>query len=94
MESIIILGVIGYIGRMEKKMETTTILGVIGYIGIMEKKMETTTILGVLGVIESASCLNQPGRMLAAARLCILRPMMVTWRLFAAKADAKIVIVL
>ena len=32
METIIILGVIGYIGIMEKKMETTIILGVIGVI--------------------------------------------------------------
>ena len=32
METIIILGVIGYIGIMEKKMETTRILGVIGAI--------------------------------------------------------------
>ena len=40
----------GYIGRMEKKMETTIIyrdyLGIFGgYIGIMEKKMETTIVL-------------------------------------------------
>ena len=37
----------GYIGIMEKKMETIEIIGVIlglilGYIGIMEKKMEAT----------------------------------------------------
>ena len=51
----------GYIGIMEKKMETTTIyrdfIGVIqslyrGYIGIMEKKMETTTMYrGYIGFI-------------------------------------------
>ena len=38
----------GYIGIMEKKMETTIIIigymGLRGYIGIMEKNMETTII--------------------------------------------------
>ena len=49
----------GYIGIMEKKMETTGIIGInVGvklglcwdYIGITEKKMETT-IIGYIGVI-------------------------------------------
>ena len=34
----------GYIGIMEKKMETTIVYW--GYIGIMEKKMETTILYG------------------------------------------------
>ena len=45
----------GYIGIMEKKMETTkmgyigSILGIYwGYIGIMEKKMETTIVYGII----------------------------------------------
>ena len=38
----------GYIGIMEKKMETILILGLYwGCIGIMENTMETTVILGV-----------------------------------------------
>ena len=41
----------GYIGIMEKKMETTIIYR--GYIGIMEKKMETTIIYwGNIGIME------------------------------------------
>ena len=32
----------GYLGIMEKKMETTIMVLYRGYIGIMEKKMETT----------------------------------------------------
>ena len=39
----------GYIGIMEKKMETT----IMGYIGIMEKKMETT-MMGYMGITGSA----------------------------------------
>ena len=39
----VILGYNGYIGIMEKKMETTTTL-YIGCIGIMEKKMETALV--------------------------------------------------
>ena len=38
----VILGYHGYIGIMEKKMETTTLY--CGYIGIMEKKIETALV--------------------------------------------------
>ena len=39
----------GYIGVIEKEMETTLILGI--YIGIMEKKMEATIILGIASLL-------------------------------------------
>ena len=41
----------GYIGIMEKNMETTIVYR--GYIGIMDKKMETTIVYrGYVGILE------------------------------------------
>ena len=39
----------GYIGIMEKNMETTIVYW--GFIGIMEKQMETTILWGEIGII-------------------------------------------
>ena len=45
------LGLLGFPGIMEKKMETTIVCW--GYIGIMEKKMETTIVYwGYIGIME------------------------------------------
>ena len=50
----------GYIGRMEKKMETTTM----AYVGIMEKRMEAT-IVGYIGIMKKTmetTIVSQLGR--------------------------------